>query len=86
MANNNDGGAAFPSAVPIVNGAREVDGLTKRDWFAGQALAAWIRAFADRLGEAGYSDDAAASQAAHMAVKSADALLHVLREETNGTS
>lgn len=63
MANNNDGGAAFPSAVPIVNGAREVDGLTKRDWFAGQMMPAL------------FADGQNSLEAARFAYEYADAML-----------
>jgi hypothetical protein len=45
MSNINDGGPAFPSTIqyfPDDKNANEEQGMTLRDWFAGQALAGML--------------------------------------------
>lgn len=39
----NDGGPAFPRSEG--QSSTEFDGMTLRDWFAGQALAGWLASF-----------------------------------------
>lgn len=39
MSINNDGGPAFPNSVPRWDGTGFPEGMSLRDWFAGQALA-----------------------------------------------
>lgn len=58
-----DGGPAFPSAVPIVLGAREVDGLSRREYFAAHAPPppAWLE------GRRHYNADTAADWACQYA-------------------
>jgi hypothetical protein len=62
-----DGGSAFPVEIPAYNGhpATYVDGMTLRDWFAGQAL------------RAKYGDGSAMTPeaAADMAYQLADAMI-----------
>lgn len=64
-----DGGPAFPSLLD--EGAKYVEGMSLRDWFAGQALASAWNAF-----DKGYfeSDDPA-NDIAKAAYQQADAML-----------
>jgi len=39
MTQKNDGGPAFPGFDPKSESPKPVDGMSLRDWFAGQALA-----------------------------------------------
>jgi hypothetical protein len=42
MSKINDGGRAFPGGNPSRFDGAISDGMTLRDWFAGQALAGWL--------------------------------------------
>jgi hypothetical protein len=69
MSKINDGGPAFPSTIqyfPDDKNANEEQGMTLRDWFAGQALAGLLRDGIDI-----YGIDATANDA----YKMADAML-----------
>jgi len=78
-----DGGHAFPHNITAMD--REprgkhyhlsgYDGMTLRDYFAGQALPAWIQALTTRSTELGYTDGYAAHEAARLSRISADAML-----------
>ena len=53
MSKINDGGPAFPSTIqyfPDDKNANEEQGMTLRDWFAGQALAGLLREGIDIYG------------------------------------
>ena len=67
MSEIDNGGQAFPVQVPEYNGmpASYIDGMSLRDWFAGQALPALIS----------YDDYLDYSAAAVHAYKHADAML-----------
>lgn len=70
MTDREDGGPAFPRAGHINEHGNEVgaeDGLSLRDWFAGQALAGMMEAY--RHGEARHD------HAAHDAYAFADAMI-----------
>jgi hypothetical protein len=71
MTTINDGGPAFPSTIqyfPDDKNANEEQGMTLRDWFAGQALAGLLA-----CGEA--HDEHTDSVTAGAAYKMADAML-----------
>lgn len=78
-----DGGAAFARPMGNVlskfNSAQE--GMSLRDYFAGQANASWIIALAMRRNEPGYTDESAAIEAARLASISADAMLEAREKE-----
>lgn len=65
----NDGGPAFPrpQAETSIGGCMEQDGMSLRDWFAGQALAGYLCANPDRM--------VGTINAAENAYKYADAML-----------
>ena len=71
-----NGGPAFP--VSYISDGNP--GMTLRDYFAGQALVGWIASLSARHEEPGYSDVAAAEEAARLAYVAADAML-AAREE-----
>jgi hypothetical protein len=70
MSMTNDGGPAFPRPAAFSNAERtactEQDGMTLRDWFAGQALAGLLR---DGIDVHGIDDSA------YLAYEMADAML-----------
>lgn len=51
MATINDGGPAFPTAENVSDprniGVNHVNGMTLRDYFAGQALSGWMATYGD---------------------------------------
>ena len=70
MSKINDGGPAFPSTIqyfPDDKNANEEQGMTLRDWFAGQALAG--------MGVECTSDEFCHSSVAECAYAYADAML-----------
>lgn len=76
MADNNDGGPAFPIIDGLGDGFK---GLSLRDWFAGQALAAIIQADgAQYIGTLKYQ-----AVNAKFAYEHADAMI-AEREKSNG--
>jgi hypothetical protein len=78
MCKINDGGPAFPSTIqyfPDDKNAAEEQGMTLRDWFAGQALAGLLR---DGIDVHGIDDSAyLAYEMADAAYEMADAMLKV---------
>jgi len=48
MAEPNDGGPAFPKPLdPYPSDGVGYEGMSLRDWFAGQALAGWLASYGD---------------------------------------
>jgi hypothetical protein len=74
----NDGGAAFP-VPPLPDRTDEMqygaEGMSLRDWFAGQFAAAWVVALSVRHGEPGWLDADAAIVANRLGLAQADAML-----------
>ena len=71
MTVKDDGGPAFPLAVPVGDGLGIQHGMSLRDWFAGQALAGMLAS--DQVGESQWADNK--DYAASFAYKMADAML-----------
>ena len=76
MSKNDDGGAAFPGKAPLFDldgdglGLHEQGGMSRRDYFAGQALVGM-------LGNPMYDENSSAN-VAQQAVMQADAMLKAL--------
>ena len=70
----NDGGPAFPQTADSWyrrgNGSPVPEGMSLRDWFAGQALAELVRASIEQT-----VDDFGPNEVAHYAYAHADAML-----------
>lgn len=64
-----DGGPAFPQALNVEQEFHGSDGMTLRDYFAGQVMSTMIGHYMDRYGEHDY---AATAESAYLA---ADAML-----------
>jgi hypothetical protein len=80
----NDGGQAFPMIDVAIDGnAIGSAGMSLRDWFAGQALAAWVAsadAFNDECRERGSSTRIEADDTATSCYQYADAMLKARAE------
>lgn len=76
-----DGGHAFPHQFEDLTGNarwRQSEGMTLRDWFAGQALPEAMRQFAEMLPDASTPENMA-----HLSYRIADAML-AQRTKENG--
>lgn len=73
---------AFACSVPADPDAEYYEGLSAREYFAGQALARLAGQFADQLGEGGAVGPTGAQRCAAACVRHADALLAALAEAT----
>jgi hypothetical protein len=75
MSKSNNGGPAFPSEIEMSDGTYwHEQGMTLRDWFAGQAIRAqW-----------GNGQAMTAEQAAEFAYQLADAMLEAREKELKG--
>ncbi len=69
-----NGGPAFPAKKPLtMAGGYDSQGMSLRDWFAGQALAGWLASYGDRPHPA--MDDDGGIPVAANAYRMADAML-----------
>lgn len=66
----NNGGPAFPEPCDS-----ESEGMSLRDWFAGQALGPLIACMMNRRNEPGYSDDGAVVEAVRLSMFAADFMI-----------
>lgn len=73
--NAHDGGPAFPSAGVITAERIAFEGMSLRDWFAGQALAGWCGSSITIGGEALNSSTEHAAAMAITSYRFADAML-----------
>lgn len=82
MSKIDNGGSAFPLHIPGGDTRYDYthDGMTLRDWFAGQALGAIVSTFLAETIRAGKMDMATADTVAPSAYEFADAMLAARKE------
>lgn len=69
MSERDNGGPAFPTQLDYgPNGTHTIDGMSLRDWFAGQAMAGWLASY-------GPDDAVKPKGVAELAYQVADAML-----------
>lgn len=80
MSKIDDGGPAFPQNDAVVNRINNLDGMSLRDWFAGQAMSGLVvmsatrewRGLMDDVKDDGEEDEAVVAE---MAYRIADAMI-----------
>ena len=76
----NDGGAVFPTKGTFHGAPYQSDGMSLRDWFAGQALPAIISESMVRLFQQGATSENVATTLADSSYQIADAMLAARNE------
>lgn len=79
----NDGGPAFPMGYHPEGNSADHQGMSLRDWFAGNTLAAVTAPLLEAARKENGSRDVALQVAAELAVDAADALLAALNKKTS---